>query len=107
MPPPFIKSRQPVQSLKEIPGHLKNPFVVTRFDKHGASRLREARLDENPVAGRLGKGMGENSQRSVQPKLLPVDFRSPLACHRAIELAAVVAGSEIVSKVRTRSWCYH
>jgi hypothetical protein len=25
------------------------------------------------------KEWGENSQRSVQPKLLPVDFRSPLA----------------------------
>jgi hypothetical protein len=25
------------------------------------------------------KEWGENSQRNVQPKLLPVDFRSPLA----------------------------
>jgi hypothetical protein len=27
----------------------------------------------------IGKGMGENSSRNVQPKLLPVDFRPPLA----------------------------
>jgi hypothetical protein len=27
----------------------------------------------------IGKGMGGNSSRNVQPKLLPVDFRPPPA----------------------------
>jgi hypothetical protein len=47
--PPFIKSRRTVQSLKEIPS-----------------------LDD------WEKEWGKYSQRSVQPKLLPVDFLSPL-----------------------------
>jgi hypothetical protein len=53
--PPFIKSRQTVQPLKKITCHLK----ISSLDD-------------------WEKEWGKNSQRSLQPKLPPVDFRSPL-----------------------------
>ena len=36
--------------------------------------------------------MGENSQRSVQPKLLPVDFRSQQVMPRPIDTDSLLIG---------------
>jgi hypothetical protein len=72
--PSFIKSQQTVQSLKE------NPFAIALFDKRGAQCAYAKRaLMKIPSLDDWEKELGKNSQRSVLPKLLSVDFRSPLA----------------------------
>jgi hypothetical protein len=57
----------------------RNPFVVTLFDKCGAQRAyAKHALMKIPSLDDWEKEWGKNSQRNVQPKLLPVDFRLPL-----------------------------
>ena len=61
-----------------LPGTVRARGVGAQ-PQGGASCLLETRGSHRAVAGGLGKGLRENPQRSVQPKVLPVDFRLPLA----------------------------
>jgi hypothetical protein len=67
--PSFIKSRQTVQPLKKIPGHLKNP-----------------------VPGRLGKGLAGESATQRATKIATGGFPVAVSINLASELKGRLKG---------------
>jgi hypothetical protein len=60
------------------PGAVRPAGVGVKF-QGGATCLLETRRSHLPSLDDWEKEWQENPQRYVQPKLLPLDFRSPLA----------------------------